>query len=108
MRYRNMRIGTVVALIAGMIAAYGGSALAEPGPTPWTYKQVTFKAQDVQVDKLVAASNMTKDNEAPARAFTGPTSMVAKPDDPRIVVAATADLRSKICYLTVSKDAGRT
>ena len=60
------------------------------------------------MEKLTAASQMTKDQEAPARAFTGPTSMVAKPDNPRIVVAATADLRNKVCYLTVSRDAGRT
>jgi len=91
-----------------MVAAYAGSAAAEPGPTPSTYKQVPFNAQGVKVERLVTATQMTKDLEVPARAFTGPTSMAAKPDDPRIVVAATADLRSKTCYLTVSKDAGRT
>ena len=30
------------------MAAYAGSATAEPGPTPSTYKQVTFKEQDVE------------------------------------------------------------
>jgi hypothetical protein len=60
------------------------------------------------VDKLIAASQMTKDAEAPARAFTAPTSMAADPEDPRIVVAATADLRNKSCYLSVSRDAGHT
>lgn len=90
------------------MAAYVGSAAAEPGPTPSTYKQATFKAQDVPVNQLIAATQMTKDAEAPARAFTGPTSMAADPSNPRIVVGATADLRSKTCYLTVSKDAGTT
>jgi len=90
------------------MAAFAGSAFAEPGPTASTYKQVTFKAQGVAVDKLIAAAQMTKDQESPARAFTGPTSMAANPDNPRIVVAATADLRSKTCYLAVSKDAGQT
>jgi hypothetical protein len=108
MRYRNVRVGTVALAVGGVLAAYAGSAVAEPGPTPATYKQVTFKAQDPGVDKLIAAANMTKDQEGPARAFTGPTSMAADPNNARIVVAATADLRSKICYLTVSKDAGRT
>ena len=108
MRYRNARIGTVAMAVGGMLSAYAGSAVAEPGPTPSTYKQATFKPQDAEVDKLVAAANMTKDQDGPARAFTGPTSMAVNPDNPRIVVAATADLRSKICYLTVSKDAGRT
>ena len=90
------------------MTAFSGLAGAEPGPTPYTYKQATFKPQAVEVQKLTAAAQMTKDQEAPARAFTGPTSMVANPDDPRIVVAATADLRDKVCYLTVSRDAGRT
>lgn len=103
-----MRLGSAAMAAAGMIAAYSGSAVAEPGPNPQTYKQATFKPQSVEVDKLVAATQMTKDHEAPARAFTGPTSMVVNPENPRIVVAATADLRSRICYLTVSQDAGRT
>jgi hypothetical protein len=108
MRHHKARIGTVAMAAGGMLAAYAGAAVAEPGPTPSTYKQVRFAPQDVEVDKLIAAANMTKDNEAPARAFTGPTSMAVNPENPRIVAAATADLRSKLCYLTVSKDAGRT
>src|SRR5687768_13661187 len=108
MRYCNVRAGSVVMAVGGVLAAYAGSAVAEPGRTPAAYKQVTFAPQDVEVDKLIAASNMTKDQEGPARAFTGPTDMAVNPENPRIIVAATADLRSKICYLTVSKDAGRT
>lgn len=108
MRYRNVRVGSVVMALGGVLTAYAGSAVAEPGPTPSTYKQVPFAPQGVEVDKLIAAANMTKDQDGPARAFTGPTDMAVHPDNPRIIVAATADLRSKICYLTVSKDAGRT
>lgn len=108
MRYGKVRVGAVAVAAGAMIAAYASSAIAEPGPTPSTYKQVTFKAQDVKVQQLTTAKQMTKDLELPARAFTSPTSMVAKPGDPRIVVAATADLRSKTCYLAVSKDAGQT
>ncbi len=108
MKYRSMRAGTIALAVAGVTVAWVGSAVAEPGPTPATYKQVTFKTQDQEVDKLIAASNMTKDNDTPARAYTGPTVMAAKPGDPRIVVVATADLRTKICQLAVSKDAGHT
>jgi hypothetical protein len=108
MRYGKMRVGTVAAAVAGLMAAYAGSAVAEPGSTPSTYKQVPFQTQGATVEKLIAAANMTKDQEGPARAFTGPTSMAANPEDPRIVVAATADLRTKNCYLAVSKDAGHT
>jgi hypothetical protein len=105
---RIKRASAAAAALLGLTAAYAGSATAEPGPTPWTYKQAQFGPQSVEIDKLTAASQMTKDLEAPARAFTGPTSMAVHPQNPRIVVAATADLRSKLCYLTVSKDAGRT
>lgn len=108
MKYRLKHMGLAAAALGALVTATAGSALAEPGPTPATYKQATFGGQGVEVDKLIAAKQMTKDLEAPARAFTGPTSMAVKPGDPRVVVAATADLRSKTCYLAVSKDAGTT
>lgn len=106
MNTRLMRAAVAAVALGGTMTAYAGLAGAEPGPTPYTYKQATFKPQAVDVKKLTAASQMTKDQQAPARAFTGPTSMIANPDDPRVVVAATADLRDKVCYLTVSRDAG--
>jgi hypothetical protein len=107
-RFRKVSAAAVVAALGGLVAASSGSAMAEPGPTPSTYKQVTFGSQGVAVKHLTAAAQMTKDAEAPARAFTGPTSMLADPSNPRIVVASTADLRSKTCFLTVSRDGGRT
>ena len=108
MKTRLVRAGVAAAALGGMMAVYAGQAGAEPGPAPYKYQKATFKAQAVDVEKLTTATQMTKDQEAPARAFTGPTSMVASPSDPRIVVAATADLRNNQCYLTVSRDAGRT
>ncbi|HEX2118577.1 MAG TPA: sialidase family protein [Acidimicrobiales bacterium] len=52
--------------------------------------------------------HMTKEETAPTRGFTGPTSMAVKPDDPRIVVAATGNMRARTCHLLVSTDAGLT
>ncbi len=108
MTFRNIRAGAAVVAVGALLAAYAGAAGADPGPTPSTYKQVTFKDQGVKIQQFIAATNMTKDQDGPARAFTSPTSMLVKPGDPRIVVAATADMRNKTCYLTVSKDAGHT
>jgi hypothetical protein len=108
MKFRMKRVGVAATALGAMVTAFAGSAVADPGPTPFTYQPVTFKAQGVAVNKLIAPSQMTKDLEGPARAFTGPTSMAADPENPRIVVAATADLRSRQCYLAVSKDAGTT
>lgn len=39
---RTKRACVMAAALGGMLAAYAGSAVAEPGPTPATYKQVTF------------------------------------------------------------------
>lgn len=67
----------------------------------------TFKAQGTPVKRVTSAVRMTRD-PAPARAFSGPTSMLVDPANPRIIVAATAELRTRVCYLTRSEDAGRT
>jgi hypothetical protein len=95
----------MVAAAGGLVAASGATAGAQ---TATTYKQVTFKAQDAKVKQLNAAVSMSKDEESPARAFTAPSSMAVDPENPRIVVAATANQRNKTCYLTVSTDAGAT
>ncbi len=113
MNYKRLRLGAVAGAVGALAAASAGSAVAQQQGqpeqlTPSAYKQVPFAAQGVSVKHLTAAAQMTKDETTPARAFTGPTSMQADPDNPRIVVAATANLRNKECYLTVSRDGGHT
>jgi hypothetical protein len=93
------------AAAAAVVAASAGPAVAQ---TSTAYKQATFKAQSAKVKTLNAAVSMTKDEQAPARAFTAPSSMAVDPENPRIIVAATANQRNKTCYLTVSTDAGAT
>jgi hypothetical protein len=107
MRVRKVRACAVLAAAGGLMAASSGLASAQQ-PTVSTYKQAAFKAQNVKIQRLTAASQMTKDEQAPARAFTGPTSMQVDPENPRVIVAATANLRAKICHLAFSTDAGRT
>jgi hypothetical protein len=51
---------------------------------------------------------MTKDDTAPTRGFTAPTSMLPDPENPRIIVAAVANLRNRTCHLVRSTDTGRT
>ncbi|HEX3621529.1 MAG TPA: sialidase family protein [Acidimicrobiales bacterium] len=113
MKFGKLRLAAAVGAMGALAAASAGSAVAQQQGqpeqlSPTAYKQVTFAPQGVSVKQLTAAAQMTKDQSAPARAFTGPTSMVADPDNPRIVVAATADLRDKQCYLSVSRDGGHT
>ena len=113
MNYRKLRLGAVAGAVAALAAASAGSAAAQQQGqpeqlTPYAYKQVPFASQGISIKQLTAAAQMTKDETTPSRAFTGPTSMQADPNNPRIVVAATANLRDKQCYLTVSRDGGHT
>ncbi|MFN2608329.1 MAG: sialidase family protein [Acidimicrobiales bacterium] len=103
---RHAKIGgvLVVASMAGLLAAAPWPAAAEQP----SFRQATFASQAARVTRLTAAVQMTKDQPAPVRAFGGPTSMLVDPANPRVIVAATADLRTKECHLVRSTNAGRT
>ena len=92
-----------LAMMAGCSAA-GSAAVGDQA----AFKQATFAPQSVRATRLTASFQMTKDLQTPVRAFSGPTSMLADPRNPRIILAATADLRTRVCQLVRSTDAGRT
>ena len=98
-----MRRPLAVLAVAGVLAAWAPMASAATG-----FNQATFTTQSVTPKRLTAPVQMTKDEQGPARAFTGPTSMLVDPGNPRVLVAATADLRTRVCQLLVSGDAGHT
>ncbi|MGH2703908.1 MAG: sialidase family protein [Actinomycetota bacterium] len=104
---RHSGVGTLLVMvsIAGLLGVTAGSATAAEQPA---FEQATFVKQAVRPMRLTAPVRMTKDRKSPVRAFTGPTSMLVHPTDPRIIVAATADLRTRVCQLVRSADAGRT
>jgi hypothetical protein len=105
-----IRRGRAFALAALAALASVLPALAST-PVPAAADQPAFNPvpfAPVKTMRLTRPVQMTKDQPAPVRAFTGPTSMLADPRNPRIVVAATADLRTRVCQLVVSRDAGRT
>ncbi len=102
----KLRRGVLVTAVIGVMLASTGSALA--ADTPGLGNEATFTGRGgLVIKRLTAAVQMTKDEKG-ARAFTGPTSMLADPDNPRIIVAATAELRTRVCYLARSNDAGHT
>jgi hypothetical protein len=86
-------------LIAGMVVTSAGVARADSPATP-----ATFRAQG-KTPRVTAAVRLTKEDPSPARAFSGPF-MLADPDNPRVIVAATAELRTRVCYLIRSTDGG--
>jgi hypothetical protein len=100
-----LRRASLAAALVGMLAASAQVAGAQTTPT---FDKARFAPQDVAIQRLTTGIHMTKDDTAPTRGFAGPTSMAANPEDPRIVVAATANLRTRTCQLLVSTDAGVT
>ncbi|MDQ1422365.1 MAG: hypothetical protein QOJ52_4327 [Acidimicrobiaceae bacterium] len=102
MSYGTVRRWVLATAVVGLIGASPGIAAGAPSAD----QQVKFADQSTPITRLTAAIHMTKDNRASARAFTGPTVMLANPSNPRIVVAATAELRTRVCYLLRSNDAG--
>lgn len=98
---RTVAAATVGAALAAMAAAAGAQSVS-------AFPKARFADQDTRIQKLTTAVQMTKEDTAPTRGFTGPMSMAPKPGDPRVVVAATANLRTRICHLLVSTDAGQT
>jgi hypothetical protein len=134
MRYRNIRAGVAGVAAAGLVAALAGSAVAQtttsapsttapstttPAPTTtlppkpatpqnyFRFPKAAFSDSDNKPN-LLAASQITKDNTEPTRGYTAPTSMAVDPENPRVIVAAVANLRARTCQLARSVDTGRT
>lgn len=85
--------------------------LPPPGPddpADRAFPQVEFVQQGVSISRQTAAVQMTKADLSPTRGYSGPTYMLPDPSNPRVIVAATADLRAQVCKLTRSTDAGLT
>ncbi|MDQ3716908.1 MAG: glycoside hydrolase [Actinomycetota bacterium] len=79
--------GATVALLT-QVLLIGGSVAAE---TP----------------RVLQAVQATNDDRNPARMYSAPTIAV-DPDNPQVIVAATAEIRSRTCGLLRSQDRGRT
>jgi hypothetical protein len=103
LRFHKWRDLAVAASIVGLSVAVPAAAHAQ-SPTP---AAASFQAHAAAITRLTKAVQVTKDDPAPTRAFTGPV-MLVDPSNPRIIVAATAELRTQICYLARSTDAGST
>jgi hypothetical protein len=99
-RRRRLAVAALVGTVAVSSAATGAAQSVS------AYPKARFAPQGVQVQRLTGGIHMTKEVTAPARGFAGPTSMAVNPENPREIVAATADLRTRTCFLLVSTDAG--
>lgn len=91
----------------GSETAPGGQPGPGFRPVP-AFPKATFAGQGDTVQRLTTGVHMTKEDTSPTRGFSGPTSMAVDPDNPRVIVAASANLRTRLCHLLVSTDAGAT
>ncbi|MGH9122644.1 MAG: sialidase family protein [Acidimicrobiales bacterium] len=98
-RTRNLVVG---ASLVGMVLGTPAVAAADSGTAP-----ANFQTQSSMIQRITKAVQLTKDEPVPTRAFSGPV-MLADPSNPRIIVAATAELRTRVCYLIRSTNAGKT
>ncbi len=105
---RTMRTVVVAVAALGVLSTSPGVVLAAESGGSDAFEKATFDEQDASVERLTAGVQMTKDELSPSRGFTGPTTMLADPEDPRVIVAATANLRARTCHLVRSTDAGST
>ncbi|MDQ3306222.1 MAG: glycoside hydrolase [Actinomycetota bacterium] len=87
----------------GSEAAPGGGS----GPVS-AFPKAEFAPQEATIQRLTAEVHMTEEDTAPTRGFGGPTSIAIDPENPRHIVAASANLRTRVCHLPVSTDAGAT
>jgi hypothetical protein len=86
---RTAKIAPVVLALAGLMAPWAGAQSSDAPPL--TQPVNATNAQD----------------EAPGHSYTSPV-VVVDPDNPRLVYAATVDVRAQRCVLLRSSDAGRT
>jgi hypothetical protein len=110
MRYARVTRSMAAAAVLGLGLLPAGAQMEQTAeqPAPHAFPQARFAAQDTGIDRLTEAFHMTNEQPSPARGFGPPTSMLAAPGDPWVIVAATHDLRSRTCYLLRSLDAGST
>jgi hypothetical protein len=96
-------------LAAAAIAATGGgsTALAATVASQLSPGPATFGGQAYSPLQITAAHRVTADDPVPTRAFTDP-SLLVDPSNPKVVVAATVEARTRICYLMRSTDGGST
>ncbi|HEX6538534.1 MAG TPA: hypothetical protein VF155_05085 [Candidatus Dormibacteraeota bacterium] len=102
---RRARIARLTAIPVALLAALLLPAAAA-GQSP--YPQATFSAQGLSIMRTTASTRMTADDNLPSRGFGGPSSMLVDPANPRVIVAATTELRGRACKLLRSDDAGQT
>lgn len=104
------RILALAIVLLGPAASVSGVAHAASSGTSTqpALARAPFTDPSPSIVRLTAPVQMTHDNPAPARGYGAPSSMLAAPADPRVIVAASADLRARVCRLLRSSDAGQT
>ena len=94
-----------VGLVAASIPLGSSQALSSPSQSSPGPDTTAFGHQGSVPKQLTAAQRATADDPVPSRTYSSPFLLV-DPDNPRIIVASAVEMRSKVCYLMRSTDAG--
>jgi len=92
-------------LLTASIVLGGPAALSSPSQTSPAPGGTAFGHQDSAPRRITAAQRATADNPVPSRTYSSPFLLV-DPDNPRVIVASAVEMRSRVCYLMRSTDAG--
>ena len=108
MNVRSSRLRSLLctaSLLTASIVLGSPAALSSPSQTSPGSGGTQFGHQDTAPRRITAAQRATADNPVPSRTYSSPFLLV-DPDNPRVIVASAVEMRSKVCYLMRSTDAG--
>lgn len=88
---------------AGALAASPAQARVASQATGAT----AFAPQAYAPLRVTAPSQVTVDDPVPTRTYSEP-AMLVDPDNPKVIVASAVEMRTQICYLMRSVDAGKS
>ncbi len=92
-------------LVAASIPLGNSQALSSPSQASPSPGGTAFGHQASVPKQITAAERATADDPVPSRTYSSPFLLV-DPDNPKVIVASAVEMRSKVCYLMRSTDAG--
>src|SRR5579884_1532088 len=91
-------------LVVGVASPAGASVHGVDSQASGT---TSFATQAYTPLRVTTAAQVTKDVPSPTRTFSEPY-MLVDPSNPKVIMAAAVEMRTGVCYLMRSTDAGKT
>lgn len=102
---RRLRSLLVAAGIIGAAIPLASSPALSLSSQTSSQSTTAFARQSSSPLQITASERVTVDDPVPSRAYSAPF-LLADPNNPNVIVASAVEMRSGICYLMRSTDAG--